>query len=220
MKDKEENFKHPSYGQIRFARIQGRAKFYGSELTQDHYISMTVQSSEVRRELGRDWYFASGLPLIEIRMTSSQFAEMITTMNHAGIPCTVEMLAGKPVEELPEIESRKEYTHRAFQDRMDEFAVTLGDRQKKALELIKKKTLSKEDVNQLRIYIEWMTQEISSNIPFFAKCFQETMDKVVVEAKAEVENAIQHKINVLGLQKLHEENNLLESGPKDDKKKI
>ena len=35
------------------------------------------------------------------------------------------------------------------------------------------------------------------------------MDEVVLEAKTEVENAIQHKINVLGLDVLHEQNKLL-----------
>ena len=35
------------------------------------------------------------------------------------------------------------------------------------------------------------------------------MDKVVFEAKTEVENAIQHKINVLGLDALHEQQRLL-----------
>jgi hypothetical protein len=35
------------------------------------------------------------------------------------------------------------------------------------------------------------------------------MDEMVFEAKTEVENAIQHKINVLGLNALHEENKLI-----------
>jgi hypothetical protein len=54
--------------------------------------------------------------------------------------------------------------------------------------------------------------EIEKNIPFFATCFQETMDKVVHEAKLEVENAIQHKISALGLNALHEQNKLLSDG--------
>jgi hypothetical protein len=37
------------------------------------------------------------------------------------------------------------------------------------------------------------------------------MDEVIFEAKLEVENAIQHKVSVLGLQALHNENKLLNS---------
>jgi hypothetical protein len=213
MLDEEEYHKHPSFGQIRFARVNGgNTKFYGSELPQDHYISMTVKGSEIRRELSKDWYFDGGKTLIEIRMTSNQFAEMITSMNHSGIPCTVEVVDGKPVDEYPDPESRKEFVHRKFEDRMKDFASTIRQRQVQAKELVKKKTISKQDIHDLTHHIEWLTGEVERNIPFFMKCFQETMDQVVVEAKTEVENAIQHKINTLGLQALHEQNKLLTDG--------
>jgi hypothetical protein len=63
--------------------------------------------------------------------------------------------------------------------------------------------------------MDWITQEVSSNIPFFGKCFQETMDEIVHEAKLEVENAIQHKINTLGLQELHKQNDALKQADED-----
>ena len=75
--------------------------------------------------------------------------------------------------------------------------------------IVKKKTLSKEDVRVLSNNLDWLVTEIESNIPFFGKCFQETMDEMIFEAKLEVENAIQHKISVLGLNALHEQNKLL-----------
>ena len=101
--------------------------------------------------------------------------------------------------------------HRKFEERMKSFADTIRDRQIKAKELVKKKSLSKEDMRILQIHLDWLTGEIERNIPFFAKCFQETMDEVVYEAKTEVENAIQHKINTLGLSALHEQNELLDN---------
>lgn len=207
--EKEEEFSHPSFGQIRFARINGHANFYGSELEQDHYIEMTLHSSQVRRELSRDWYHSDKL-LTQIRMTAGQFSEMITSMNHEGIPCTIEFLKGK-IEKMPSQESRKEFVHRKFEERMKSFADTIRDKQIKAKELVKKKSLSKEDMRQLQNHLDWLTGEIERNIPFFAKCFQETMDEVVYEAKTEVENAIQHKINTFGLSALHEQNQLLEN---------
>jgi len=42
------------------------------------------------------------------------------------------------------------------------------------------------------------------------------MDTVVYEAKTEVENAIQHKINVLGLSELHKQQKLLNEPQKAD----
>lgn len=206
----EERHKHPSFGQIHFSRINGHANFYGSELDQDHYISMEVRESEVNRTLTKDWYFAHGKRLIELRMTSGQFAEMITSLNNgSGVCCTVEMVDGKKVEQMPTQESRKEFVHRKFEERMKAFADKIREKKESAKVLVKKKTLSKADIHDLSVHLDWLTQEVENNIPFLMKCFQETMDEVVFEAKTEVENAIQHKINTLGLNALHEQNKLL-----------
>ena len=116
---------------------------------------------------------------------------------------------GKKVEDYPGHESSKEFIHRKFEDRMVEFAKKIAENKKHAKELTAKKNLSKEDVKELDWMMDWITREVASNIPFFAKCFRETMDKVVLDAKTEVDNAILHKITTLGLNALHEQNKLL-----------
>lgn len=211
MKREEERHIHPAYGQIQFSRVSGtNTAFYGSELPQDNYITMELYNSEIVRELTQDRYYPINSPIIKIRMSSNQFSEMITSMNQGGgIPCTIERINGQKVAELPIVESRKEFVHRKFEDRMKMFADTIRKQQQEAKELVKKKSLSKEDMRQLQMHLDWLTGEVERNIPFFAKCFQETMDEVVLEAKTEVENAIQHKIQVLGLTELHKQNQLL-----------
>jgi len=206
-----EKLSHESFGQILFSRSNGNStNFYGSELAQDHYISMEVHHSEIHRELTQDRYYTKG-QVLRIRMSSNQFAEMLTSLNYsAGVPCTIERIEGKKIEPLPIQESRKEFVHRKFEDRMTMFANSIRENQKKAKEIVKKKTLSKQDIHDLTHQLEWLTQEVESNIPFFAKCFQENMDEVIAEAKTEVENAIQHKINVLGISALHEQNKLIQ----------
>lgn len=212
MNKEEERYSHPSFGQISFSRVQGNGtSFYGSELDQDHFITMELSHSEVNRELSRDWYFAKS-PIVKVRMTSGQFAELITSLNYGSGPCcTIEYIEGENIPTLSKQESRKEFVHRKFEDRMKMFAQSIRDNQKKAQDIVKKKTLSKADIHSLTHQLEWLTTEVERNIPFFAKCFQETMDEVVLEAKTEVENAIQHKIKILGLSALHEENKLLEN---------
>jgi flagellar hook-basal body complex protein FliE len=213
--EKDERHTHESFGQIRFSRSQGRANFYGSELEQDHYINMELHQSEVQRTLSQDWYFTKGAPLVAIRMTSMQFAEIITSLNHgSGACCTIEIANQKKIDALPKQESRKEFVHRKFEERMTKFADEIRQKQTKAKELVKKKTLSKADIHELTIHLDWLTQEVEKNIPFFGKCFQENMDEVVMEAKMEVENAIQHKISILGLTELHNQNKLLSDGEK------
>lgn len=209
MHDNNERYKHPSYGQIHFSRVNGHANFYGSELEQDHFITMEVSRSEIDRALTHDHYFAWET-VLKLRMTAGQFSELITSLNNgSGVPCTLEYIEGVKVEPLPQQESRKEFVHRKFEERMKQYGDAIRDRQQKSKELVKKKTLSKADMHELQMHLEWLTGEVERNIPFFAKCFQETMDEVVFEAKTEVENAIQHKINVLGLTELHNQQKLL-----------
>lgn len=206
----QERYSHPSFGQIRFSRVNGRANFYGSELEQDHFITMEVTNSEIDRSLARDWYHSTHNSVLKLRMSAGQFSELITSLNQGdGVPCTLEYVNNKKVEALPFQESRKEFVHRKFEDRMKEFGNSIREKQQHAKELVKKKTLSKSDIHDLTHHLEWLTGEVERNIPFFAKCFQETMDEVVREAKTEVENAIQHKISVLGLEALHNQNKLL-----------
>jgi len=210
----QETYKHESFGQVSFSRIQCRPSqnFYGSELPQDHYIQLEIKNSEIIRDLTQDRYYAHGIPVVQVRMSSGQFSELITSMNiGSGVCCTIERVGIKQMDDLPLQESRKEFVHRKFEDRMKMFANSIRENQKKAKEIVKKKTLSKQDIHDLTHQLEWLTNEVESNIPFFAKCFQETMDEVIFEAKTEVENAIQHKVNVLGLNALHEQNKLIES---------
>jgi hypothetical protein len=202
----KERYTHPSFGQIYIGRVSSGGNgpnFYGSELPQNNYITLEVYQSEMERELTKDWHYTHGLPLIKLRMSSGQFAEMITSLNRGnGTCCTIEMVDRKSVEKMATQESRKEFVHRKFKDRMTMFANTIREKQKQATTLVKKKTLSKKDVHSLSNHLEWLTTEVEQNIPYFLECFQEDMDVVIHEAKLEIENAIQHKINVLGLQEL------------------
>ena len=205
----QEKITHESFGQISIHRVTGGgSKFYGSELPQDNYISIEINHSELNRDLTKEWYFPIK-QILRLRMTSNQFAELITSLNNGGgVPCTLERIENKSIEQFEKQESRKEFVHRKFKERMKEFAIRIRDNQQKAKTIVNKKTLSKQDINDLNFNLDWLTQEITSNIPFFMECFQETMDEVVLEAKTEVENAIQHKINVLGLNALQEQNKL------------
>ena len=178
-----ESFEHESFGQIRFSRVNGYANFYGSELPQQNYISLEISTSKCEKSLTQEWYFPQQ-QIMRLRMSAGQFSELITSMNYgSGVPCTFERINGKKVEDIPVDESRKEFVHRAFKDRMKEFSDTLISDKEKAREIINKKNLNKSDVETLSNMLGKIFQEVEMNIPYFTECFQETMDKVVEEAK-------------------------------------
>jgi len=198
---------HPAYGQISFCRTSGRQKFYGSNIESNHYITMEVRQSELQRTLTDEHYYDYA-PIIRIRMTALQYAEMITNMNAIGIPCTIERLNGKKIEDLPNLESRKKFIQDGFKERMKDFADKM-ETKKEDFERIAKKLNKKDSAEVLETYRFFM-QEIKSNIPFFSETFQEFTDKLVVEAKNEIDSAITHKIHQTGLETLFNQQNLLE----------
>jgi hypothetical protein len=215
MNREKETYTHPSYGMIRISRVHGgKQKFFGSELEVDHWIEIEILHGKMERELSNDWFYSSGrLPIASVRLSPIQFSELITNMNFGdGLPCTIQYINGEEIEAEKLYESKKESTHRQFKERMKSFASELVSTRDKAKDLVKKKTLSKEDQRQLLIHLDWMTQELTGNIPFFMQCFQEVADKVVAAAKAEVEAAITSKVTILGLEELKNQNKLLSDG--------
>lgn len=85
--------------------------------------------------------------------------------------------------------------------------------------------LSKQETSDLLALInnsdnecyDSIISEVKSNIPFFAKCFQEVMDKVVLDAKTEIDNALIHAvvsagIKVLGLKEYEKGNGIQSIG--------
>lgn len=216
MKNNEtERVTHPAFAQLRFSRVQGSAKFYGSEIESNHYIQMELSTSEMSRELSKDWYFGEREQIVRLRMTNNQFSELITSMNYgSGSCCTLEYLNGKRLEDLQEVESRKSFVHRKFKDRMKEFSERLSPERSELIEKIKVSKLGKKDKEELLLLIGSIRTEIEQNIPFFAECFQETMDDIVQEAKAEIEAAISHKVTTAGLEFLRSDNLLNQNNEK------
>lgn len=160
--------------------------------------------------MSKDWFYCKNAPLVKIRLTQNQFSELITSLNIGeGVPCTIEKIGDRFMEGLPLIENRKDYVSRVFKERMVTFSKKLKLMQERAKNLISKKTLSKDDQYELRSSIEWLTTEVETNIPFFADCFQENMDKVVVEAKMEIDAATTNKIFIAGIESL-KSNKLIE----------
>lgn len=136
-------------------------------------------------------------------MSANQFSELITTLNvGSGVPVTIEEVLGERIEQCTDMESKKTYTHNQFRQRMAELMVDINKRWKQAEKIIDKKTLTKDDQRELKLFYDKLTTEVKSNIPFFAKCFQEVMDKVVLDAKTEIDSALLRVVVDAGIKAL------------------
>lgn len=206
--DWEEKETHPSFGMIGFSRVSlsGTSKrLFGSHLEGHHSaITMRVYHGERRHTLSSDWFGTDGmLPIVEVVMSPAQFAEAITTMNVGdGVPCTIDRTErdGKidPVPDTHETEQKK--VHDGFRKDVEEMVAGLQSRRKEIATALKK---SPKKVQKLVLgHVEKIFQEVEANMPFVLTQFEEAAEKVVAEAKAEVEAFTLNAVTKAGLASL------------------
>src|SRR5579859_4537827 len=140
--------KHESFGIAGFSRSTtggSGVSLFGSSIKHGNTITFTVRHADVTRRLEQDWYHASErMPIVEIEMSQSQFAEMITSMNMGdGIPVTLRYVNGKRMEACPH-ESKVQQHSNEFKQRMKEFSVRV-DKYGKDLYAMIEKRLPKKD---------------------------------------------------------------------------
>lgn len=197
---------HPSFGMIRLSRRQSRGTvLFGSSITHNEIIALTISRGEVDRHLNREWYHARN-EIIEIEMSSNQFAEFITTPNSgSGIPCTIRHLNHDRMPEPP-FESRVDMFSKEFKNNMSNLGNDLNNNLTIAKSILSKNSINKGDKEELIRLFDSLIDNIKSSIPFVEKSFVEQMDKTIVEAKAEIEAFVNRRITEEGRKALLGEN--------------
>lgn len=203
MNKEEKEFKHPSFGMLGFSRVNGNSGYlFGTNVQPDNYIEMRLYTGRMKRDDIEDNFYPDD-NILTVKMSPVQFSELITSMNYnSGVPCTITSFNGKKVEQAKNIENRKTFSARSFNDKMSKFAASINNNMTTAEKLIAKKNLSKKDQEELRMMLYGIQKELTSNIPFFRQMFQEEMDKIVVDAKAEIDAAMQHAVTKAGIKAL------------------
>lgn len=193
--------RHPSYGQISASRVSSNPAqpMYGSKIRHGHYITLNISTSEVDRHLSQEWYHDRE-EIIRIRMSESQFAQFITSLNiGGGVPCTIERLQGQSIE-APPVPNEVKQIHREFAETAADAAKALAEAHKRLDAMLQPggKT-SKSDLNALRGEIETAMREIEKNMPFVAEQFAETVENTVSEAKGAIEAYMAHAAAKAGI---------------------
>jgi hypothetical protein len=209
---------HESYGVALFSRRTGGAyNLFGSSIKHGQTIALTISRASKKRDLHQDWIHGEE-ELIEVLMSPNQFAQMITSMNvGSGVPCTIQYVMAKRMEECPSVEMREQF--------VDEFKKDVRKVMKDAdtivaevTEMFKnKQNITKSDRADILAKIGQIMQHVKSNMPFVHSQFNEAMDDTVTEAKAEVEAFVSNKITSLGIEALNEEVQKAISASKDSK---
>ena len=185
--------KHPAFGQVSIHRVNhGPTKFALYGAASEHHMTtvrLAVSRSERTHNLSRDWYFAKG-DLVEIEMTSLQFADLLTSFNMgSGVPCTIRYAGGEttpdiPVDDTTEIGRIKD----GFKKKMEGFCSEKGIEaaRREVKEILEKKSILKADRRRLFSLMEKLLGEIEHNVPFVMEQYVEAAARVESEVKKEI----------------------------------
>jgi len=201
----KERIEHPSFGLIGFSRASStpRKSLFGSSIEHRSFVQLEIHSAVLERSSHRDWVFEKKL-LFAVNLSTTQFAEAITSMNRSGIPCTISFMDGHRVKET-EVKSKRLQYDEDFEkyatkiaSENNEFIINIG-------EILSKKHIGKRDRAEILKQLDMLQMQIISNIPFLKKEFTAQMEKTVLEAKNDFEALVDDKLRSVGLLKFKEE---------------
>lgn len=204
---------HPAFGMLRFARINGSSgRLFGSELESGHFIRLTLCPGEEHWHLHEKRYMSTSKTLVEVDLTASQFAELITTLNSGcGVPCTVRRVNGV---EQPNFIDEDTLSNKIKADLADDVKTITGlvnQLKAEAQATLDESGLGKARKEKVMELIYRIQREVSANMPFVLDQYTEAVDKVTASVKAEVDSFVTHVTTQLGiesLKKLNEAHNL------------
>lgn len=190
--------KHPAFGQIRASRVSGRRTLYGSDFTHNAYISISISTSELKRELNRDWPFARD-ELIEVALSEAQWASFVSAMNVGeGVQCTIERRHDTGLVPSFPIPDRTAQYKAEFAAKLDRSLHEL----KVLLSTIEDMQIPKVKKDALRGPINHVITDLKHNLPFVAESFDEHVEETVEKMRSEVHGYIQGVLQRTGLEAL------------------
>ena len=191
----DKKIEHDSFGVLRIHRTtnSGEVQLFGSSVKTNEIIRLEIAPAIYERGLHRDWIYGKSLPLIQVDMTQSQFAEAITNLNiGTGTPVTIKTVGGKSIKSYIE-ESKFEQFQNEFEDETKGLLKSISQAQTEVEMLLNKKSVTKSDKEEIRGHLRHIEQMLESSMPFLYKSFNEQVGKTLHEAKMEIEAFAQQR---------------------------
>lgn len=196
---------HPSYGLVQFNRIQGSPKnLFGTHLQPQHFIELKVVKGERQETDGFESYYGKET-LLRVWMSTTQFSECITSMDiGTGVPCTIRQTEqNRDVPYPPTQYVPTERVQAYFETRMKEFGKDVRTRLEDLETILNKEgAITKKDRETIRKSYSGILQEVESNIPYFLTRYEEAAQKIVTQAKTELDSFVTHAAVRIGLDQI------------------
>lgn len=195
----EDRKTHESYGNLQISKFSSNhSEFFGSDLVHRGGYEITISNCEI---VDGKRYFPTS-QLIRIRLSYNQFVDAITSsMNGSGVPCTIDHVLGKRTERISYIEDKKEVFKGQMKKTNSEYIVRINN----IINEFGTGNIGKRKQKELLHELQTLKNHLLTNTQFVMDCFNEEMDKTVLEAKQNISGYIDNKVNTLGIEKLRDE---------------
>lgn len=190
----------PSYGLIEIVRVNCHPSrpMFGSNILHNSYINIKIYKAKVSRDLSNEWYFARDL-VTSINLTANQFVELLTAINvGGGITCTIEQDQKGRYTYEPD-DSVKDKIESEFKNSMKNLSGNLNEIYKEFTSICEDKRPTKKELRSMKSRLELAVQQINNSLPFVENQFARSVDKIVVEAKGEIESFFNNILQQIGL---------------------
>lgn len=184
----QQHYSHPSFGNIAINERFGSFRLFGSDVPHESCITLRINTGVLRRDLSSDFY-SKGQPVIEVLMTKSRFAELITSTSHGeGVPCSIQCVGRKEIQRPKDMPTKSEMAKFEFNKVMEILQDELRDDWNKARDLLGKKgALKAAERKEIKSAMSKIGRHIFSNIPHIEARFDESMRKTIARAKIDIE---------------------------------
>lgn len=212
-----ERIEHPAFAVARFSRISGRADLFGSHVDHQHYIQLEISGARMYRDGYAERIHGGIDTYVSVAMSEAQFAALVASMGHgSGTPCTLNHVSdpGLYFRDVPRLPPQ-----RKLKDRTDEMAAQMAEAMRKdtakhadALQAMFDK-LPKKAQAEAAAHLSHLRSLNKSNMDFHEKCLRETSEKVVSEAKVEMDAMLTGVMGSFGLQTIQQLGAILSADP-------
>lgn len=186
---------------VQVSHVSGDVALFDSEHRHQGFVALRINTAERDRGLGRDW-IRGDKEIIEVHMSHAQWAAMISTPNSGtGTPATLQHIFHQRVEQ-PDVDQRTE--------KYGPELVAFVEKAIKRIDALSEGKLTKAQKSELGL----IRQDLVSNMPFMARCFDEHMEDRKEKAKSDIEahmNASIQRVGYAALKGSERLVNLLES---------
>ena len=195
---------HPSFGIIRFSRRSGKTgPMFGSSIeTHAGTVDLKICRAERHHSLNEDSYYEREV-LAAVEMTSGQFAQLITTLNHgSGTPCTISWMSPDGRVEPPPADLLRTESHKILSDFVDgvkEPNAQVISSVNEVINIIEASKIGKKDKEQVLRILRSTKTNLSANQTFIVDQIKEATDRAITAAKTEVDSFITAVISNTGL---------------------